>query len=342
VTLTDLLDGLRLPSTRCSHGAIIGACDLCWCVHNARLDAAIAAVRAALPVPAWRREPPTVEEVRACAWWWVRLDGKELQVVKLVEKRGAVYVRADENDWLIVDAFPLATAEYAPCLPPGAAGGAAAHVVGAATIRHSPRRYAGAGEARGPAPPAHRQHADDGKGRAMSRLQWRPEVIAFADAMERKLRANDHKPGWKYDSDGALLARLTEESGELRRAVNRLHNEHLKINPEKAAATQRVLDEAADVGNFAMMIADVCCALDTRTPAADVGEAARALVIDRARAFEKAATAYRVFLAASILGGPSALSGPLVDAQSEACEELLRAVRALTPAAPEAGGKETK
>lgn len=36
----------------------------------------------------------------------------------------------------------------------------------------------------------------------------RPEVAAFAIAMERKLRKNDHKGGWQDDAPEALLARL--------------------------------------------------------------------------------------------------------------------------------------
>jgi NTP pyrophosphatase (non-canonical NTP hydrolase) len=78
-------------------------------------------------------------------------------------------------------------------------------------------------------------------------LALRPSVIAFAQAMERKLRANDHKGGWHHDSAHALSARLREEHEELHRVIE-----------ERTASASDVLDEAADVANFAMMIADVC------------------------------------------------------------------------------------
>jgi hypothetical protein len=80
----------------------------------------------------------------------------------------------------------------------------------------------------------------------------RPEVEAFAVAMETELRANDHKGGWKrkhpsdpcpfYSED--CLDRLDEEVSELRKATK-----------------ETTLAEAADVANFAMMYADIRDAL---------------------------------------------------------------------------------
>lgn len=72
----------------------------------------------------------------------------------------------------------------------------------------------------------------------------RTEVEWFADAMERKLRANDHKRHWSNMSIQYLSMRLTQERKELYRAV-------AEGDPEK------VLAEAADVANFAMMLADM-------------------------------------------------------------------------------------
>lgn len=82
----------------------------------------------------------------------------------------------------------------------------------------------------------------------------RPEVAAFAQMMERKLRANDFKPGWKGDSPSALCRRVDEEVGELRDAVSR------------GAPVALIAEEAADVGNMAMMVADVCGGLDSDAP----------------------------------------------------------------------------
>jgi NTP pyrophosphatase (non-canonical NTP hydrolase) len=73
--------------------------------------------------------------------------------------------------------------------------------------------------------------------------RWRPEVVWFADAMERKLRENDYKRHWLTLGMQTLSMRLTQEREELRDAV-------------ASGDAARTLDEAADVANFAMMIAD--------------------------------------------------------------------------------------
>ena len=61
--------------------------------------------------------------------------------------------------------------------------------------------------------------------------------------MEAKLRENDHKGGWQGDTATSLLKRLREETDEVEQAL-------MAWEPEL------VLREAADVANFAMMIAD--------------------------------------------------------------------------------------
>lgn len=75
-------------------------------------------------------------------------------------------------------------------------------------------------------------------------LQLRSVVRLFAEMMEARLRANNHKPGWRNDDLHDLLFRLQEEREEL----------IIAMLGEDADA---VLREAADVANFAMMIADV-------------------------------------------------------------------------------------
>jgi len=74
--------------------------------------------------------------------------------------------------------------------------------------------------------------------------RWRNEVVIFADAMEAKLKENDHKQHWSSMPMQYLIGRLAEEQEELREAVERGNH-------------KEVLREAADVANFAMMIADV-------------------------------------------------------------------------------------
>ena len=83
-----------------------------------------------------------------------------------------------------------------------------------------------------------------------------PAVMAFARAMQYKLDANKHKDGkgWERDANGArngwsgasikfLLYKLEEETDELTEVVE----EH---------GGDAIWQEAADVGNIAMMLAD--------------------------------------------------------------------------------------
>ena len=69
----------------------------------------------------------------------------------------------------------------------------------------------------------------------------RGEVAWFAQEMEGQLQENDDKNGWEVMSAKWLLNRLKQEVGELKRAIEKKTN---------------VVEEAADVANFAMMIAD--------------------------------------------------------------------------------------
>ena len=80
--------------------------------------------------------------------------------------------------------------------------------------------------------------------RLREKAEVRPEVRAFALAMEERLRANDHKGGWRDLAVSYLMARLHEESAELDEVVR------LGGSPEQAK------HDAADVANFAMMVAD--------------------------------------------------------------------------------------
>lgn len=84
-----------------------------------------------------------------------------------------------------------------------------------------------------------------------------PYVLAFAREMEKKLAANRHKgdrEGWINDTAVSLLRRLRQETAELADTLRRRR----EWNDGGSAA---VAGEAADVANFAMMIADVCGAL---------------------------------------------------------------------------------
>jgi len=82
----------------------------------------------------------------------------------------------------------------------------------------------------------------EGATKAMRQI-GRIEVVQFARDMERKLKANEHKSHWSGMTPPWLLRRLRAETNELARAL-------------KAKNAKRVIDESADVGNFAMMLAD--------------------------------------------------------------------------------------
>jgi len=77
----------------------------------------------------------------------------------------------------------------------------------------------------------------------------RPEVAAFAIAMEEQLRVNDYKGGWRNCRLATLLGRINDELDELKSAVG----EHME-----EWDGHNVVKEAADVANFALMVADIC------------------------------------------------------------------------------------
>ena len=90
-------------------------------------------------------------------------------------------------------------------------------------------------------------------------MKLRPEVQLFSEAMEERLRANDHKGGWDECGTPWLLKRLRDEVNELAGVVNA---EPIPYRGGALAVWRgNALHEAADVANFAMMIADVSGAL---------------------------------------------------------------------------------
>jgi len=71
----------------------------------------------------------------------------------------------------------------------------------------------------------------------------------FAEQMEAKLRENEHKGGWENESLSWLYTRMIEEAEEVK--------EEIKAAFEREVDYNKIIREAADVANFAMMIADV-------------------------------------------------------------------------------------
>lgn len=77
-------------------------------------------------------------------------------------------------------------------------------------------------------------------------FELRPTLRWFSAAMELMLRRNDNKgrEAWRMDTPGVLLGRLKDELLELQDALR------------EGASPDKVTQEAADVANFAMMVAD--------------------------------------------------------------------------------------
>ena len=86
--------------------------------------------------------------------------------------------------------------------------------------------------------------------------QW-PTVDVFAAEMKRQLGANAHKGGWLGCEPNWLASELQMHMSRLMRAVNSCPRP-----PAPAEKRAAIADDAADVANFAMMIADVMGALD--------------------------------------------------------------------------------
>ena len=95
----------------------------------------------------------------------------------------------------------------------------------------------------------------------------RPEVLAFAFIMEKQMRAHDAKHNfdnaWLEKSPFDLFIRIFDECAELGRALN-------------TPMYLGVDGEAADVANFAMMVADNVGLLDTKRAARLLGVDLRA------------------------------------------------------------------
>jgi NTP pyrophosphatase (non-canonical NTP hydrolase) len=89
-------------------------------------------------------------------------------------------------------------------------------------------------------------------------------TLRMALAMQERLDANAHKQGWQDDSAEELHERLVQEMEELLGAIR-------EARPDLA----RIRREAADVANFAMMIADVAGDLNRFDAEAEIGEALR-------------------------------------------------------------------
>jgi NTP pyrophosphatase (non-canonical NTP hydrolase) len=102
--------------------------------------------------------------------------------------------------------------------------------------------------------------------RVLARIPLRAVVVRFAEQMELRLLANDHKPGWQDEEYFDLVGRVRGELLELEDAIHDLRSME-RLDPDKIGKRKYdhnmkklraiVVEEAADVANFCMMIADV-------------------------------------------------------------------------------------
>lgn len=84
------------------------------------------------------------------------------------------------------------------------------------------------------------------------------KVDWFSEKMKQELLENIYKGGWGDCNLLWLNTRLLEEAGELSRLLARFHRpDGGAISGENTTVKRRAIEEAADIANFAMMIADV-------------------------------------------------------------------------------------
>jgi NTP pyrophosphatase (non-canonical NTP hydrolase) len=76
----------------------------------------------------------------------------------------------------------------------------------------------------------------------------------FSLDMKEKLRKNVHKLDWRECTFDYLVERLHDETREL---LNELAEAKRRIGWTPHDLRVRIIEEAADVANFAMMIADI-------------------------------------------------------------------------------------
>jgi NTP pyrophosphatase (non-canonical NTP hydrolase) len=88
----------------------------------------------------------------------------------------------------------------------------------------------------------------------------RKEIKSFSENMERKLKENDYKEHWSKSNYSYLIQRLHEEVDELDEALSSfVIGQAMPRDLSGSYSIEQygeVVEECADVANFAMMIAD--------------------------------------------------------------------------------------
>lgn len=78
----------------------------------------------------------------------------------------------------------------------------------------------------------------------------------FADEMRAKLEANDHKRGWDDLDPEFAMYRMRQEQREIGDALDQAYDQgHSDAATVSDTFAQQIVEECADVANFAMMLA---------------------------------------------------------------------------------------
>jgi NTP pyrophosphatase (non-canonical NTP hydrolase) len=91
-------------------------------------------------------------------------------------------------------------------------------------------------------------------------MMIRKEIKSFSEDMEKKLKKNDHKEHWSKSNYAYLIQRLRKEVDELDEELSSfVIGQAMPRDLDGACSIEKygeVVEECADVANFAMMIAD--------------------------------------------------------------------------------------
>lgn len=88
-------------------------------------------------------------------------------------------------------------------------------------------------------------------------IQQRKPVAEFANAMECKLSANDHKGGWEDCSPVYLGLKAHIELSELYSYLMAYEEEREDLGHPEGYTIKQLTQRCVDVANYVMMLADV-------------------------------------------------------------------------------------
>ena len=123
--------------------------------------------------------------------------------------------------------------------------------------------------------------------------ECRPQVLSFAILMEEVLRENDHKGGWEDCDLEDLSQRIWGEAFELSAAVRPFYQAICMGDAVSDLMQIEIGNEAADVANYAMMVADLVHALPANDAVAGIVAVPVELLIEMEGVFRNYETLHR-------------------------------------------------